>query len=949
MRQINRIKTTVYCLLFLPLWASSQCAVDSINPTAICNNISVSLDANGTVNVAASQIDNGSTDNCGIANLLINGSSGVGFNCSNVGVQVLTLTAIDSAGNSSNCSANVTVLDTIPPAALCQNAVVYLDALGRAALYPVDIDAGSTDTCGIVYRTLNGNDSLIFTVADIGQNLVIFTTYDQSYNSSNCAANITVLDTTASCVSDTIAPTALCVGQSLVVFLGSYSGSVGVSPAAIDAGSSDNCGIASMSINGSNSVFYSCSNVGLVDTIVLTVTDFANNSSQCVATVNVLDTTPPIVVCKNIQVYLDAAGQVVVPATALDTFSYDNCGISSYLINGTTSYTFNSSNLGYNTATLTVIDSLGNSSTCNAIVQVLDTLGFTAVISGNVFDDINFNCNKEITEQQLRNITVVVAGQQTYYQTTDVQGNYSIAVDTGNYVVYPIFPAPYWSVCLDSQQVYAPVGALIDSIDFAFQAWTNCPYLEVDIAAPFLRTTGNSYYNVSYCNNGTAMASNSTVEVEIDPDLIVLGSSIPIQSQNGSIFTFNVGNVGINQCGSFFISVLVQSTALVGQTHCSEALIYPDSVCLDPWSGANLSVDVVCDIDTVRFTILNNGPAAVINKSFTIIEDHVIMMVGNTGGIGTGTSIQVAIPALSEKTYRLMVDQDATFPSILGSPVATAAIEGCVPNSLGGFNTGYITQFYNDNTSPFVAVDCQQNIASYDPNDKSAQPEGYDANYHYINAKDVLDYRIRFQNTGTDTAFTVVVRDTLSSFLNVESIKMGASSHDYTWNLSDQGVLEVVFEGIMLPDSNVNEPLSHGFFNFQIEQKINIALGTVINNQAHIYFDFNAPIATNTTFHTLDENYMPIVLELDRVIKDQFDVRIKPNPFNNQTIIELNGQEFEDLELQLIDISGRKHAPDYRVEGQQIILSKGRLGVGVYFVRISEKGRTIASGKLVVR
>ena len=235
MRQINIIITTVYILLFLPLWVSAQCAVDSINPTAICNNIMVSLDANGTVNVAASQIDNGSTDNCGIANLLINGSSGVGFNCSNVGVQVLTLTAIDSAGNSSNCSANVTVLDTIPPAALCQNAVVYLDALGRAALYPVDIDAGSTDACSIVFMTLNGIDSLIFTAVDTGLNTVTLTTYDQSNNSSSCVANITVLDTTLSCLSDTIAPSALCIGQSLDVFLGGFSGSVGIGPAALDA------------------------------------------------------------------------------------------------------------------------------------------------------------------------------------------------------------------------------------------------------------------------------------------------------------------------------------------------------------------------------------------------------------------------------------------------------------------------------------------------------------------------------------------------------------------------------------------------------------------------------------------------------------------------------------------------------------------------------------------
>ena len=118
-----------------------------------------------------------------------------------------------------------------------------------------------------------------------------------------------------------------------------------------------------------------------------------------------------------------------------------------------------------------------------------------------------------------------------------------------------------------------------------------------------------------------------------------------------------------------------------------------------------------------------------------------------------------------------------------------------------------------------------------------------------------MEYLIRFQNTGTDTAFLVVIRDTISPFLDPATVRPGASSHPYTWSLMNNGSLKFTFENIMLPDSNINEAASHGFIKFKIQQQPENLPGTTIHNQAGIYFDYNAPVITNQTTHKIQDRF----------------------------------------------------------------------------------------------
>lgn len=141
---------------------------------------------------------------------------------------------------------------------------------------------------------------------------------------------------------------------------------------------------------------------------------------------------------------------------------------------------------------------------------------------------------------------------------------------------------------------------------------------------------------------------------------------------------------------------------------------------------------------------------------------------------------------------------------------------------------------------------CLPVVASYDPNDKTAFIDGKPETTKIL-PNQPLEYLIRFQNTGNDTAFNIVILDTLTSYLNAASVLPGASSHPYTFELVKGHILKFSFRNILLPDSNTNEVASHGFIKFSVLQNATNAIGDQLKNSAAIYFDYNDPIITNET------------------------------------------------------------------------------------------------------
>ncbi|MCB0521215.1 MAG: T9SS type A sorting domain-containing protein [Saprospiraceae bacterium] len=151
----------------------------------------------------------------------------------------------------------------------------------------------------------------------------------------------------------------------------------------------------------------------------------------------------------------------------------------------------------------------------------------------------------------------------------------------------------------------------------------------------------------------------------------------------------------------------------------------------------------------------------------------------------------------------------------------------------------------NSSYETFSVVQC-----AVDPNDKLVRPVG-NTPAHLTLFDEILEYTIRFQNTGTDTAFTVRLEDQLDGDLDWSSFQPVAASHAYRAVIDGDGLATVVFDQIMLPDSNVNEPESHGFFTFRIRALAGLPDFTAVENSAGIFFYFNDAVVTNTTLNTL--------------------------------------------------------------------------------------------------
>jgi len=298
---------------------------------------------------------------------------------------------------------------------------------------------------------------------------------------------------------------------------------------------------------------------------------------------------------------------------------------------------------------------------------------------------------------------------------------------------------------------------------------------------------------------------------------------------------------------------------------------------------------------------------------------------------------------MDEATYFMLAEQSPNLPSTLGNNYATFAIENCEVLPL----TSIFNQFPLDDAEPYFDEMCRVVTGSYDPNDKQGFPTGFGEDHHIEQNVD-LDYLIRFQNTGTDTAFTVVIRDNLSEFLDLTTLRPGASSHEYNLEIVNGRTLKFTFNNILLPDSTTNEPLSHGWVEFHIAQVLDNPIGTLIQNRADIFFDGNVPILTNTTKHLIGVDFIDILDETTQVFKENLELKVYPNPAGEYAIFEIKNVEYSDLTFKLYNAAGQLQRTGNFVEKEYYFYRNG-LRSGLYFYQIESEGALLVTGKLVLR
>lgn len=265
---------------------------------------------------------------------------------------------------------------------------------------------------------------------------------------------------------------------------------------------------------------------------------------------------------------------------------------------------------------------------------------------------------------------------------------------------------------------------------------------------------------------------------------------------------------------------------------------------------------------------------------------------------------------MSEKSYFVSF----TLPSsvVVGTTITGTATISPIAND------------YTPNNNMYSLI--QIVTASCDPNDKSIN-KGASIIPAQISAQEDFEYIVHFQNTGTDTAYTVVIRDTISTLFDLNTLQTVSASHNYSFK-SKNNVAFWTFSNIKLPDSTIDKTGSNGFVKYTIKPLSTVPLGSDFKNTAYIGFDFNEDVVTNTT-HT--------VVTTTTDIKDESQtsqIIVYPNPSKGLIHIKLGGKQ---AQLEISTITGNVIFEKLATTNEQIDLSKQKQGV--YFLKIITDGK----------
>ena len=223
---------------------------------------------------------------------------------------------------------------------------------------------------------------------------------------------------------------------------------------------------------------------------------------------------------------------------------------------------------------------------------------------------------------------------------------------------------------------------------------------------------------------------------------------------------------------------------------------------------------------------------------------------------------------------------------------------------------------------------------SFDPNDKLVSADRI--SLAQVTAREPLVYTVRFQNTGTDTAFAVMIRDQLSPLLDLQSLEFISASHPVQLKITGPEQLEWRFPNILLPDSNTNERASHGYVQYRIKPLTSAPVGQHIQTSAGIFFDFNAPVNTNLT-----DTEISNLLATKAPVTRNGSLQVWPNPARNQVQIQFTATG--KASLHLINVLGQVVYQESYGQQQGLIrksLPVQNLPAGIYFIQIDQPGST---------
>jgi len=408
---------------------------------------------------------------------------------------------------------------------------------------------------------------------------------------------------------------------------------------------------------------------------------------------------------------------------------------------------------------------------------------------------------------------------------------------------------------------FAPNGPEIlpfQSSSFALDDW------DTDGDMDFASTDGGRVYLTTNNSNFKATARGRIFfDLNQDGDLDSLEPGLPIQTIETSpnvnyIFSDSIGNYSVNFTDTA-ISHAIFSNASTNWGLTTDSISY------------NISVDSLYTVrDSLHFgffpTDFIDSVNAEIIGGFPVCNDTINYWL-NVQNLGTTTPSGVISVDLHDSlsfissipppdsiignlfywNYQnldyfddLLINVLVQMPDFMS--VGENLVSTITANTLDSVGTELFTT--SDSLNQIL-------VCAYDPNDKIASPTGIGYPGFVDPTLETIEYTVRFQNTGTNVATEVVIKDQLDSSLDWSSFTPICGSHNYTSSIDPNGLVTFTFPNINLPDSSVSMLESQGFIRYSINTNMGLPIGTVIENKADIYFDLNPPVLTNWKLHTL--------------------------------------------------------------------------------------------------
>lgn len=355
----------------------------------------------------------------------------------------------------------------------------------------------------------------------------------------------------------------------------------------------------------------------------------------------------------------------------------------------------------------------------------------------------------------------------------------------------------------------------------------------------------------------------------------------------------NTQNIVVNEPGIYQITVTESTCAFdkkvyVYQNECAvgnDIIIYENCVGV---ARPGFSHYLMQGIHNYGNTTLSNCNAEItFDDSKETIDLNSGYSVGISGYTLNGNKLSFPIPTLQSAQ----------------STIFSIGFKVSADVSLLGQKLTYHTQL----TCPIQEISLENNVVdvstiirgSYDPNFVAS-------NYgdgEIADSTSFIKYDVGFQNTGTDTAFNIRVTNFIdTNIFDLSTIKVLGSTHKYYMGVDNKGLITWNFNNILLPDSFINEPASHGQIQFIIQLKKGLSVGTTLKDSANIYFDFNPPIITNTAYNILSNKD-----GIFEVNKKDGTLNLYPNPANNNIYIVLSGFDNEkNISISIVDVTGRE-------------------------------------------